>query len=132
MIRYVTRDHMKPLLEPFGLSEASVTGQMIYLGGQTGLDESHHVVGGGIKAQALQAFRNIKEVIEAAGGRAENIVHLTWYMVEDGRTLMEDAVDIAAAQAEILPGLAPPSTAMRVAALLTPEILIEIQTVAAL
>ena len=45
---------------------------------------------------------------------------------------MDDAVDIVAAREEILPGVKAGSTAMRVRALLTPEILVEIQAVAAL
>ena len=42
------------------------------------------------------------------------------------------AVDVTMARAEILPGIAPGSTAVRVKELLTPEILIEIQSVVAL
>ena len=45
---------------------------------------------------------------------------------------MDDAVDIVAARVEILPGAKAGSTAVRVQALLTPEILVEIQAVAAL
>ncbi len=88
-----TRERMKPLLEPFGLVEAVKAGGLIHLAGQTGIDASHQIVSGGLKAQALQAFRNREEVL--AGVRAG-------------------------------------STAVRVKALLTPEILIEIQAVAAL
>jgi enamine deaminase RidA (YjgF/YER057c/UK114 family) len=91
-------------------------------------------VEGGLKAQALQAFRNIREIVEFAGGSIENIVHLTWYLADGthARSFMEDAVDVTMARAEILPGIAPGSTAVRVKELLTPEILIEIQSVVAL
>jgi enamine deaminase RidA (YjgF/YER057c/UK114 family) len=127
-----TRESMKPLLEPFGLVEAVKVGDLIHLSGQTGMDADHKIVEGGVRAQALQAFRNIKEIIELAGGSVENLVHLTWYLVEDGRGFMDDAVDIVAAREEILPGVKSGSTAMRVRALLTPEILVEIQAIAAL
>jgi enamine deaminase RidA (YjgF/YER057c/UK114 family) len=123
---------MKPLLEPYGLVEAVRHGQTLTLGGQTGIDASHRIVEGGLKAQALQAFRNIREVIEFAGGRVENIVHLTWYLVPSGRSFMEDALDVTMARNEILPGVAAGSTAVRVKELLTPDILIEIQSVVAL
>jgi 2-iminobutanoate/2-iminopropanoate deaminase len=131
---HITREAMKPLLEPYGLSEAVRAGQMLYLAGQTGMNEQHQIVDGGLKAQALQAFRNIKAVIELAGGAPEDLVHLTWYLAETpgGRSFMEDAVDILAAKEEIMPGVRPGSTAVRVRALLTPEILVEIQAVAAL
>ncbi len=46
--------------------------------------------------------------------------------------MMEDALDVTAAREAVLPGLVCASTAIRVPALLTPEILVEIQAVAAL
>jgi len=131
-VEYVTRDFMKPLLEPYGLSEAVRHGETLTLAGQTGMDREHKIVDGGLKAQARQAFRNIREIVELAGGSVEDLVHLTWYLAGSERSFMEDATDVAAARAEILSGISPGSTAVRVRELLTPEILIEIQAVAAL
>ncbi|HEY2033475.1 MAG TPA: RidA family protein [Rhizomicrobium sp.] len=131
-IEYVTRPHMKALIEPYGLSEAVRHGQTLTLAGQTGMNKDHQIVEGGLKAQAAQAFRNIREIVEFAGGSAENLVHLTWYVAPTGRSFMEDALDITVARNEVLPGIAPGSTAVRVAELLTPDILIEIQAVCAL
>jgi enamine deaminase RidA (YjgF/YER057c/UK114 family) len=133
-IEHFTRETMRPLIEPYGLSEAVKAGGMLALGGQTGMDETHQIVAGGMKAQAVQAFRNIKAVLALAGAAPENLVHLTWYLVEsqDGRSFMEDAIDITAAREEVMPGVATASTAVRVKALLTPEILVEIQALAAL
>ena len=130
-VERITREHMEPLLEPYGLCEATRHGDTLTLGGQTGIDATHQVVAG-LKAQAVQAFRNIKEVIEAAGGRAENLIHLTWYLAGSDRSFMEDALEITAAREEVMTGIVCPSTAVRVKALLTPDILIEIQAVAAL
>jgi len=133
-VQTISREAMKPLIEPYGLVEAVRAGDLLYLGGQTGIDESHQIVAGGLKAQAVQAFRNIKQVIEAAGGRAENLVHLTWYLADGptARSFMEDAIEVTAAREEVFPGLKTASTAVRVKELLTPELLIEIQAVAAL
>lgn len=133
-VEYVTRPAMKPLIEPYGLSEAVKANGMLYLAGQTGMDASHQIVSGGLRAQALQAFRNIGEVIALAGGRAENLVHLTWYLVEGSppHSFLEDALEVTAAREEIFPGLKPGSTAVRVKELLSPEILVEIQAVVAL
>ena len=132
--QYITRPAMKPLLDPYGLSEAVRRGSTLYIAGQTGIAEDHRVVEGGLKAQALQAFRNIKAVLELAGGRPEDLVSLTWYLVEgpDGRAFIDDATDVLAAKEEVMPGIRPGSTAVRVRALLTPEILVEIQGVAEL
>jgi enamine deaminase RidA (YjgF/YER057c/UK114 family) len=131
-VEHITRESMKPLLDPYGLSEAVKSGTTLTLGGQTGIGADHQVVAGGMKAQALQAFRNIREIVELGGGRVENIVHLTWYLVETPRSFLEDAMDVMAAREEVMPGIKPGSTAVRVKSLLTPEIHIEIQAVAVL
>ncbi|HSZ51262.1 MAG TPA: RidA family protein [Caulobacteraceae bacterium] len=134
LTKYITRPAMKPLLDPYGLSEAVRRGGTLYIAGQTGMGEDHRIVKGGLKAQALQAFRNIRAVLELAGGDPENLVSLTWYLVEgpEPRAFMEDAVDVLAAKEEAMPGIRPGTTAVRVKALLTPEILVEIQAVAEL
>lgn len=131
---HITRESMKPLLAPYGLVEAVRSGSVLTLGGQTGIDEHHQIVGGGLNAQAVQAFKNIKAVVELAGGRVENLMHLTWYLVEgdNSRSFLEDALDVTAAREEVMPGLRCASTAVRVNALLMTEILIEIQAIAAL
>ena len=131
-VELLTRPHMKALIEPYGLSEAVRHGQTLTLAGQTGMGKDHQIVPGGLKPQAVQAFRNIREIVELAGGAIENLVHLTWYVAPTGRSFMEDALDITMARNEVLSGIAPGSTAVRVQELLTPEILIEIQAVCAL
>jgi enamine deaminase RidA (YjgF/YER057c/UK114 family) len=131
-IQHVTRPTMKALLEPYGLSEAVRHGDTLTLAGQTGMDAEHKIVEGGLKAQAVQAFRNIKDVVEFAGGTVDNIIHLTWYLVPSAKSFMEDAIEVTMARNEVFPGIAPGSTAVRVQELLMPEILIEIQAVAAL
>lgn len=132
MTERFTRAHMKALIEPYGLCEAVRHGNTLYLCGQTGMDARHMIVDGGLKAQALQAFRNIEDVVDYAGGQASNLISLTWYLAESPRSMMEDALDVTAAREEVFPGLVAASTAVRVKALLAPEILIEVQAVCAL
>jgi enamine deaminase RidA (YjgF/YER057c/UK114 family) len=131
-VEKITREAMRPLIEPYGLAEAVRAGGLLFIAGQTGMDETHQIVAGGLGAQAAQAFRNIKAVLEAAGGAPENLVSMTWYLVEGPRSFMEDALEITAARNEVFPGLVAGQTAVRVKGLLTPEMLIEIQAVAAL
>ena len=133
-IEAITRAAMRPLIEPYGLAEAVRAGSLIFIAGQTGMDETHQIVAGGLKAQAAQAFRNVKAVLEAAGGKPQNLVSMTWYVAEDEtpRSFMEDALEITAARNEVFPGLVTGQTAVRVKGLLTPEMLIEVQAVAAL
>jgi enamine deaminase RidA (YjgF/YER057c/UK114 family) len=133
-VETITREAMRPLIEPYGLAEAVQAGGLLFIAGQTGMDETHQIVDGGLKAQAAQAFRNVGAVLEAAGGKPENLVSMTWYVVEgpDSRSFMEDALEITAARNEVFPGLVTGQTAVRVSGLLTPQMLIEIQAVAAL
>ena len=130
MIERITRASMTALLEPYGLCEAVKHGATVTLAGQTGMNAAHAIVEGGLKAQALQAFRNIAEVLALASGATP--VHFTWYLAATGNSFMQDALDVTAARDEVFPGLVCGSTAVRVAELLMPEILVEIQTVAAL
>lgn len=132
MVEHITREHMKPLIEPYGLCEAVRHGDTLHVAGQTGMTAQHEIVAGGIKAQAEQAFRNLKEIVELAGGRPENLIALTWYLAEGPRSFMEDALDVTAARNTVFPGLIAGSTAVRVNALLMPEILVEIHAVCAL
>jgi len=132
MVERISREHMKPLIAPYGLCEAVRHGDTLFIAGQTGMNAQHQIVGGGIRAQAARAFRNVREIIEFSGGHAENLVSLTRYLVEGPRPFMEDAIDVAAAKEEVFPGIATGSTAVRVKALLMPEILVEIQAVCAL
>ncbi|HEX4183319.1 MAG TPA: RidA family protein [Caulobacteraceae bacterium] len=131
-VQTITREAMRPLIEPYGLAEAAKAGGLLYVAGQTGIGEDHQLVAGGLRAQALQAFRNIRAIIELAGGDPEDLVHLTWHLADGPRSFMEDALDVTAAREEVFPGVVTGSTAVRVKALLTPELLIEIQAVAAL
>jgi 2-iminobutanoate/2-iminopropanoate deaminase len=133
-LQTITREHMRPLIEPYGLAEAVRAGNLLYIAGQTGLDERHQVAVGGLKAQATQAFRNIRQIIELAGGSPDNLVHLTWYLADGpaARSFMEDALDVTAARNEVFPGVVSGSTALRVKELLAPELLVEIQAIAAL
>jgi len=132
MVERITREHMKPLIAPYGLCEAVRHGDTLFIAGQTGMNAQHGIVEGGIRAQAIQAFRNIAEIVTLAGGHTENLVSLTWYLAAGPRAFMEDAIDVTAAREEVLPGVVAGSTAVRVNALLMPEILVEIQAVCAL
>jgi enamine deaminase RidA (YjgF/YER057c/UK114 family) len=131
-VQTFTRAAMAPMIEPYGLAEATRVGDLLYIAGQTGMGPDGQVVGSGIRSQALHAFRSIREIIELAGGDPSDLVSLTWYLAESPRDFMADAVDVTAAREEVFPGVRTGSTAVRVKALLTPELLVEISAVAAL
>ncbi len=66
-------------------SQAVKTGNTVYVSGQIPLDPaSMEVVGGGIEAEIVQVFENLKAVTEAAGGSFADIARLTVYLVDLG------------------------------------------------
>ncbi|MCL4775104.1 MAG: RidA family protein [Burkholderiaceae bacterium] len=66
-------------------SQAVRAGDTVYLSGQIALDPaSGQLVGGGIEAQAEQVFRNMKAVVEAAGGSLAHCVKLTLFLTDLG------------------------------------------------
>ncbi len=53
---------------PSGYSHGTLTGNTLYLGGQTALDADMKIVPGGIVEQFRQAFGNVLTTLRAAGG----------------------------------------------------------------
>ena len=43
-VETITREAMRPLIEPYGLAEAVRAGGMLFIAGQTGMDETHQIV----------------------------------------------------------------------------------------
>jgi len=64
-------------------SQATRAGDMVFLSGQIPLDpNSGLIVEGGITAQARQAFANLREVCEAAGGSFADVVRVGLYLTD--------------------------------------------------
>jgi enamine deaminase RidA (YjgF/YER057c/UK114 family) len=75
------------LSKPPGYSHVvEITGptRMIYLAGQLGLDIDGNVVGapGDFRAQATQAFENLKIALQAAGADFGDVVKITNYLTD--------------------------------------------------
>jgi len=101
----------------------------LFIGGQIGWTagqrfESHDFVG-----QAEQALRNILAVVEAAGGRAEHIARLTWYVI-DKREYLARQSEMGAAYRRVLGRHFPAMTMVVVAGLVEDEALVEIEATA--
>lgn len=64
-------------------SQAIKVSNTVYLSGQIPLDpKTMELVPGDFDAQAVQAFENIKAVVEAAGGYLNDIVKLNIYLTD--------------------------------------------------
>jgi 2-iminobutanoate/2-iminopropanoate deaminase len=102
-------------------------GRLLYISGQVAWDASGNIVGkGDVRAQARQAFENLRGVLQAAGGDVSNLMKITTYI-----TKIEDFPAVAQARSEVLQGELPASTLIVVKSLFHPDFLIEVEGVAA-
>ena len=119
------------MLKPRGSYSQVVTsdpGRMIFTAGQVALDEEGKIVGiGDIRAQTKQVFENIKRAVEAAGGSLNDIVSMTVYS-----TNAKFSAEVSEVRRQIFGSNLPASTQVQVAALMRPELLIEINAIAIL
>jgi enamine deaminase RidA (YjgF/YER057c/UK114 family) len=108
----------------------SANARLLVIGGQNGVDASGQVVAADLAGQTAKAIDNLVKVLEASGGKLEDLVRLGIYVKGD---------------ADIRPGFGawmerwgqrqnPPTiTVLRVAGLGTsPDVLVEIEAMAAL
>ena len=74
------------LAGPSGFSHAVVTtgGRLVFLAGQTALDESGAIVGRNVAEQFEQALGNLLTALRAAGGGPEHLASLTIYATDLG------------------------------------------------
>ena len=64
--------------------EATGPGRTVYIAGQLGLDVAGKVVGapGDFRAQAKQAFENLKNALAAVGAGFEDVVKINSYLLD--------------------------------------------------
>ncbi len=68
---------------PYSQAVTAPAGKIVFLSGQIGLVPATGVmVSDQFEAQVRQSFANMQAVIEAAGGRLENIVKLTLFLTD--------------------------------------------------
>lgn len=97
-------------------------GNRIFLRGQTGLDLDHNLVGpGDAGAQAEQAMKNVKVLLEEAGSKLAHVCKITVYITDRA---YRGAVYRAIGKG--LKGVHPVSTGLIVNGLALPELLMEI------
>ncbi|WP_225724863.1 MULTISPECIES: RidA family protein [unclassified Nocardia] len=105
------------------------TGRMVALSGQIAFDADGNVVGvGDPAAQARQVFENLRRCLAAAGATFDNVIKLTYYVTD----IAHLPAIRTARDAHITPAHLPASTAVQVAALVHPDLLMEIEAFALL
>lgn len=110
------------------LAQAKQLGNTIYVSGQVAFDANGNLVGeGDMKAQTRQVFDNIKAVLAAAGAGLEDIIKINTYITDQSK--FRDMLEV---RSEIFAENPPASTAVVVAGLAFPGLLIEVEAMAVL
>ena len=99
---------------------------LLFLAGQVAYDKDGGVLHrGDFKAQAREALRALKALVEAAGGTMESIVKVNTYVTD-----MRYRMDYGLVRTEFFPRKAPAATLVEVSSLAHPDWLIEIEAIA--
>lgn len=107
-----------------------VTGaqSVLFLSGQVAYDKDGSALHrGDFKAQAREAFRAIKALVEAQGGTLDNVVKLNTYLTD-----IRYRADLVPVREEFFGKKGPASTLVQVSALAHPDWMIEIEAIAVL
>lgn len=103
------------------------TGRFIAVSGQIALDEKGELVGeGDAEAQARQVFENLRRCLAAAGAGFEDVIKLTYFVTD-----VAHLPAVRKARDAFIDTARPPaSSAVQVAALFRPDLLLEVEAFA--
>jgi enamine deaminase RidA (YjgF/YER057c/UK114 family) len=101
----------------------------LFVGGQIGWTADQKFEADDFIGQMTQALRNIREVVEAAGGVPEDIMRLTWYVTDKAEYLAAQS-DVGRAYREVMGRHFPAMAMVVVAALIEDEAKVEIEATA--
>lgn len=113
---------------PSGYTNATVAqGKIVTIAGQIGWDPiTERLVSDDFAQQSRQAIANVLTALEAAGGKAENLVRLTWF-ITDREAYLANTKQIGKAYREELGNYYPAMSVVVVAGLLVPGAKVEIE-----
>lgn len=98
MKKIISSDKAPKAIGPY--SQAVRTGDLVFFSGQLGINpETGKLAEGGVKAQAEQALKNVKAILEEAGAGVENVVKTTVFI-----TKMDDFQEVNAAYSAVFSG----------------------------
>lgn len=125
----ITREQVRITPDPYApylLSQAIRAGDLLYVSGQAAVgDDGRIVAPGDFDHQADRAFRNLQRVLVAGGSSLSSIVKVTIFL-----TSMSHFPKIVELRRKWFSAPYPADTIVEVAALYSPDALIEIEAVA--
>ena len=108
-----------------GYSRVVVAGPLIFVAGTTSTVDGMVVGPGDAYAQTIQAFRNVEAALLSAGAALADVVQTQVFVTDIGRW-----EEVGRAHRELFAGIMPVTAMVGVAALIDPEMIVEVQAIA--
>ena len=105
-------------------SNCLLVGNQVFIAGMTSRTGAEVIGGTSMYEQARAIFTKIQQLLEAAGGRMDDIVKVVIYVTDIKRR-----EEVWQARREFFSGAFPVSTLVEVSALATPELLVEVEAI---
>lgn len=108
-------------------SQCTRVGDLVFISGQVAWDATGQLVGrDDVVAQARRCFEGVRALVTAAGGTMDDVVKVSMFL-----TRISDAAALRGVREEFFRAPYPAWTTVAVAALVQPELLIEVEAIAA-
>ena len=108
-----------------GYSRAVVAGPLVFVAGTTATVDGRVVGVGDAYAQTMQAFRNVETALASAGVGLADVVQTQLFVTDIGRW-----EEVGRAHRELFADIMPVTAVVGVAALIDPDMIVEVQAVA--
>lgn len=126
--RFSSPDGLPPTVGYSHVAAVPASARLIFVSGQIAADARGTIVGpGDIEAQTRQVFRNLERALAAEGAAWADVVKLTFFVTDT-----EQLATVRSVRDEFVDTAAPPASSLvKVAGLVHPDLLIEVDAVAA-